>query len=234
MEQTWSEAGLRTLRVAIHSGDAPALLTALRSGPARAVLQLAGDSLAAASARRVPGANAAAAEFIEHLTGRDWDSDAELVELLSSSIGAAPVPPGHALPVDLEELTMFLEGDPAQGGGRLDLTTGTCHPEEAAWLADDTEDREDPDHWLHVPCHGSRPGYRDIEEFIATLDDESLADRLQIAIRGRGAFRRFKDVLTRDEHARRAYHLYSDERQRGRARAWLTDQGYRPLPTAGS
>lgn len=36
-----------------------------------------------------------------------------------------------------------------------------------------------------------------MEWFIEHLDDPGIADRLSIAITGRGAFRRFKDTLSR-------------------------------------
>ena len=52
----------------------------------------------------------------------------------------------------------------------------------------------DPDRWLWVHCEGPRPGYRDMEWFISDIDDPEIADRLEIAISGRGAFRRFKDT----------------------------------------
>ncbi|WP_433504785.1 hypothetical protein ACQP04_35425 [Pseudonocardia halophobica] len=45
--------------------------------------------------------------------------------------------------------------------------------------------------------------------------------------RGRGAFRRFADTLRRgreDELSR--WFEFTDERKRGRARAWLADVGY--------
>jgi hypothetical protein len=41
-----------------------------------------------------------------------------------------------------------------------------------------------------------------MERFIGTIADRDRVDRLEIAIEGKGAFRRFKDVLARwpDEH----------------------------------
>jgi hypothetical protein len=229
MAQGWSEDDVRAVRTAIHSADGSALLAALRSRPVRAVLQLAGDGVAAAAAERVPGADAVAAEFLEHLTARGWDGDAELADRLRGSAEGGPAPLLRPLPVDLEELATLLEGDLLYGGGHLDLTTGDCYPQAIEWLEGEADAREDdPDRWLHVPCHGSRPGYRDMELFIETLDDDDLAERLRIAITGRGAFRRFKDVLASGDQAWRDYHRLSDERQRGRARAWLADQGYCP------
>ena len=82
---------------------------------------------------------------------------------------------------------------------------------------------------MWVENTGSGDGYRDMVEFIGTVGDPARADRLDIAIQGRGAFRRFKDTLARWPAELDRWHAFSDERQRGRARAWLADAGYRPL-----
>jgi hypothetical protein len=62
-----------------------------------------------------------------------------------------------------------------------------------------------------------------MEDFIVTVADDEQADRLSIAITGRGAFRRFKDVLSRWPEEFERWHAFSDERKRGRARSWLVD-----------
>jgi hypothetical protein len=69
-----------------------------------------------------------------------------------------------------------------------------------------------------------------MEYFIETLSDPQLAERLRDAIRGRGAFRRFKDVLSRDPEEFTRWHVFAEERQRGRSRAWLADEGYCVAP----
>ena len=46
------------------------------------------------------------------------------------------------------------------------------------------------------------------------------------------AFRRFKDVLARWPGELDRYFAFSDERHRGRARAWLAEEGYRVGGTA--
>jgi Uncharacterised protein family (UPF0158) len=53
---------------------------------------------------------------------------------------------------------------------------------------------------------------------------------LAVAIRGRGAFRRFEDELARWPGELERWHALSEERQRGRARSWLAAAGYRVLP----
>jgi Uncharacterised protein family (UPF0158) len=126
------------------------------------------------------------------------------------------------LPVDLEELAMLLEGDDVGGGGPIDRRTGEIWTEAAMEYAEeqgeDDVDADDHDRWLWVDCDGSADGYRDMQAFIATLSDPSQADRLEIAIQGKGAFRRFEDVLARWPDELERWFAYVDDRQRGRPR----------------
>jgi hypothetical protein len=65
-----------------------------------------------------------------------------------------------------------------------------------------------------------------MESFIATVDEPEIADRRQIAMDGKGAVRRFKEVLSRWPEELERYYLLSNKGQRGRARAWLAAAGY--------
>lgn len=81
--------------------------------------------------------------------------------------------------------------------------------------------------YIHVPFEGSREGYRDMQRFIATVDDEHLCELLEVAIDGKGAFRRFKDVLSDYPEERQRWFEFSEERKRRRAREWLQEMGFR-------
>ena len=64
------------------------------------------------------------------------------------------------------------------------------------------------------------------------FDDRGTgADRLARAISGRGAFRRFKDVLFDRPGLLTRWYAFSNDRQRGRARSWLAAEGYTPTRT---
>ena len=67
-----------------------------------------------------------------------------------------------------------------------------------------------------------------MELFIAGVADPDRTDRLRIAVDGKGAFRRFKDVVARWPDEEERWYRFSEERRRGRARQWLADAGYRP------
>jgi hypothetical protein len=52
-----------------------------------------------------------------------------------------------------------------------------------------------PDRYIRVDPASSREQYRWMERFVGTVQDQPLRERLLVAIDGKGAFRRFKDVL---------------------------------------
>ena len=62
-----------------------------------------------------------------------------------------------------------------------------------------------------------------MEAFITTVRDVSLANRLERAISGRGAFRYFKDVLLDHPRERERWFVFKDQRLRERALEWLTE-----------
>ena len=224
----------RQLRGAVYRRDGAAVLAAAVD-PTRpvGVLQLLGDGLVIAVGQRVDGARESAAECVARLRERGWAGDRELADQLDGTSRAGPAPALRPLAVDLEQLTDILEGDPTTTGGGVDLRTGEVWPRSAIEDRDeidddlDVPDLDDPDRFLPVHGEGSRDGYRDMVEFIDTVADEDRADRLGTAIRGRGAFRRFRDVLGRCPDELERWIEFSGERKRGRARAWLADAGYR-------
>jgi hypothetical protein len=223
------------LRAAAYRGDGRAVVELLRGvGADDDPLQLAGDGVVAAVMQRVDGAAALAREFVVALRQRGWDGDDELAEQLEAQLGSGPVALLRALPVDLEELAGILEGDSFSVGGRIDIAIGEVWPQAALDYAletgeEDEDTADDPERWLPVHGEGSREGYRDMELFIASVEDLGRDGGLAVAIRGRGAFRRFKDELARWPGELERWHAFSEERQRGRARSWLASAGYRVL-----
>jgi hypothetical protein len=88
----------------------------------------------------------------------------------------------------------------------------------------DTEGR-----YLEIPLKDSSEGYRDMEHFIKTVRDPRLRDLLEVAINGRGAFRRFKDVLLSYPEERERWFAFERERLVERIRDWLQAEEIEPI-----
>jgi hypothetical protein len=230
---SWDREAVAELRGAVYRGDGQAVVDALRGRVLEDVLQMAGDGLLVALSKGIPEAREPAARCAALLREASDSGAEDLADQLEAALGLQPYPMLRPLAIDLEDLSSMLEGDRLPGGGRIDLERGETWPSETeeVW-AEEFGDEEDLDEagserWLWVECLGSRDGYRDLEDFIDTVSD-SRREMLELAIAGRGAFHRFKDALDRWPGELERWHLFSSERSRGRARAWLAGQGYRP------
>ena len=225
----------RDLRIAAGAHDADRIVTVLTDDLPGDGLQLAGDALVLAVTLDAPDATQLARRCVSALEERSWVGDAELAAALRAATGDSPLGRLVPLGVDLEELAEVIDGSSGEGEGYLDRLTGDVWPAAAvaysADAVDDEIDFDDPDRWLLIVPEGSRAGYDDMTSFIATLADVHLIDRLVRAVQGRGAFGRFRDALSAAPAEFTRWHRFSADRQRGRARAWLSNHGYQPAPT---
>ncbi len=113
------------LRAAVYRGDGRAVVDLLQgAGNYHDALQLAGDGLLAAVIQRIEGAPELVRHCVLALRQRGWDGDDDLADQLDALLGSGPAPMLRPLAVDLDELDGILEGDPLDGGGRIDLKTG--------------------------------------------------------------------------------------------------------------
>ena len=76
-----------------------------------------------------------------------------------------------------------------------------------------------------IPKAESHEGYEDMEDFIATVEDEHLRELFEVAINGKGAFRRFKDVMARYPEERERWFCFKDDKMKEGALEWLEDIG---------
>ena len=79
--------------------------------------------------------------------------------------------------------------------------------------------------FIRIPTGEQRQGYRDMADFIETIQDSRLKIRLQQAINKRGAFRNFKDALTAYPGEQKRWFAFKDARLQQRVLAWLLDEG---------
>jgi hypothetical protein len=71
--------------------------------------------------------------------------------------------------------------------------------------------------------------YRDMEYFVGIVEDARLRERLGDAIRGRGAFRRFKDLLARHPEIEAEWFDFKDARLQQRVSDWLEIHDIEPF-----
>jgi len=135
-----------------------------------------------------------------------------------------------ALKVNLDELCSAMEDSSYENNYYLDLKTGEILLISDYMDDEDTEDlkarvEEDCHRYERIPRVESYEGYDDMEDFVVTVKDKHLAELLEVAINGKGAFRRFKDVLTNYPEERERWFCFKDERMEQRALEWLDDIG---------
>lgn len=225
------EVDLSELRIAIGEGDAGRFLAAVTGHDIDDALQQLGAGIPMALEGRRQEAEPVALSVINRLRWRGGDGDQVLADDLLAILRREPVP-GQVVPVDLEMLSMVLEGDfGLSTGGYVDLRTGQVYDDSATDPMmvgeDDAIDvEEDPDRWLRIDCTGSRDAWEDMAAFAERQHDEALRGRLEHAIEGKGAFSRFRD-LVHGENLNDQWYTFSNDRQMGRAREFLADNGIR-------
>lgn len=219
------------LRAAIATGDAASFLAALKGTDIDSALQHVGSGISMALERRRDEAESVAVAVINRLTWRMAPGDEVLAEDLLACLRGEPLA-GRIVPVDLDMLSEVMEGDSAMStGGYVDLHTGDVFDDgftDSGVVGEDAviDVEEDPDRWLEFDISGSRDGWRDMASFVEQLRDAALRDRLERAIEGKGAFRRFRDIVQQDGMGQQ-WTTFADDRKLGRARAFLANAGIR-------
>ncbi len=136
--------------------------------------------------------------------------------------------PAKAVPIDLVELASALE-DHSGLAWYLDAENGDLVP-----VPDDVDDDalpvprdeiEGSARFVFVEPIESHEGWDEMRDFTATIDDRRLGELLAVALAGKGAFRRFRQVLAGHPEERTRWIAEHDRRMQDRAREWLDAQG---------
>jgi hypothetical protein len=151
--------------------------------------------------------------------------------------------PGHEgrrrqVPIDWDELEIALTWHSDESECYLDLRTGEVH-RVSSFPVDRTDDELSEEaveeafaegHLIRVEPFPSSVEYGWMAEFTATVKDARLRDLLEVALNGRGAFRRFKDVLADYPGERERWFAFRDARVREAMREWLDENGIEATP----
>ncbi len=142
-----------------------------------------------------------------------------------------PTAPLREVPVDWEALEDAFENNAPEVHSYLHLTTG-----EVLRVVDGVADPQmharisaDPN-YLRIDPVSSREQYRWMERFIPMVDEPELRGKLAQAIDGKGAFRRFKDVLMSYAADRERWFTFRSERLRTFMEAWLNAHAIKAVP----
>src|SRR5436190_11147025 len=81
-----------------------------------------------------------------------------------------------------------------------------------------------PERYLRIDPASSREQYRWMERFVSSVADPPLRERLLIAIDGKGAFRRFKDVLLAYPAERERWFTYRADLLHWHMHNWLIER----------
>ena len=137
------------------------------------------------------------------------------------------------MPVDWEALEDAFENNAPEVHSYLHLTTGevlrvvdgVADPQMHVRIASDGN-------YLRIDPVSSREQYRWMERFIPMVDDDELRGKLTQAIDGKGAFRRFKDVLMSYGAERERWFTFRSERLRTFMEAWLSAHAIKAIAAA--
>ncbi|MCA4135323.1 UPF0158 family protein [Arthrobacter sp. M4] len=223
---------LSELRAAIAAGDAVRFLAAVTGRDIDDALQQVGTGIPMALEQRRQEAEPVAISVINRLNWRGGAGDQVLAEDLLACLRRVPLTDRVVVPVALDMLSTVLEGDlELSTGGYLDLRTGQVYDDtftDSMMVGDGAaiDVEEEPDRWLRLNRTGSRNGWQDMAAFAERQRDEALRERLKRAIEGKGAFFRFRD-LVHGENLGEQWYAFSTDRQMGRAREFLAENGIR-------
>jgi hypothetical protein len=143
---------------------------------------------------------------------------------------SAPTGPLREVPVDWEALEDAFENNAPEVHSYLHLTTGevlrvvdgVADPQMHVRIASDGN-------YLRIDPVSSREQYRWMERFIPMVENGELRGKLTQAIDGKGAFRRFKDVLMTYGPERERWFAFRSERLRTFMEAWLAAHAIAPI-----
>lgn len=134
--------------------------------------------------------------------------------------------------LDWDGLELAVERNSPDSDSYLDLTTGRVltivdgDPEAALQRQQVAEAIRN---FLRIEPASSREQYRWMERFVGSVADEPLRERLVISIDGKGAFRRFKDVLLTYPAERERWFSYRADLLHWHIQTWLEQHDIQAL-----
>jgi hypothetical protein len=107
-------------------------------------------------------------------------------------------------------------------------------PDLPDWMLDEVDltlevllNREE--RYVRIPERRTSDAYQSMVDFIKTVEGPMLKEELSLALNGKGAFRKFKDILINHPKERKRWHGYDAKTMKREIRAWLSSLGIKPI-----
>lgn len=148
--------------------------------------------------------------------------------------------------IDVEEVALLMETQEREDTNYfLDMETGEtlAMPGEVMRAAEEGESTEGLPDWelqllpqareilegspryIEIPVRLSREAYDLMVAFVRTLKDQSLQEEVYSALKGKGAFRRFKDALREKPEVEKEWFKFKAEKDKEEVKDWLESIG---------
>jgi hypothetical protein len=129
------------------------------------------------------------------------------------------------------ELEKIYEEEPEEDSGEdeFDLEAYLKHSDIPDWHKDELMDADRVendfgDRFIEIPKIESSQAFEYMEEFIQTVRNRRLSDRLSDVLGMNKPFRRFKDVLADYPEEEKRWFKYEEDRKREYIKEWLKDE----------
>jgi hypothetical protein len=108
-------------------------------------------------------------------------------------------------------------------------------PDIPDWMTDEMEIildvlLDESERYVRIPERARETAYRSMIDFTETIQDPLLKEELRSALDGKGAFRKFKDVLVNFPRGRKRWHRYNARAIRKESIEWLKAMGIEAAP----
>lgn len=133
-----------------------------------------------------------------------------------------------------EVMSRLYGGDDDEIGDDIEYIEYDEEPDLPHWMEDEVELSlevlfNENGRYVRIPGRGSGEAYKIMAEFIETIKDLVLKEELINALNGKGAFRKFKDVLIGYPKERKRWHGYDAKAMKKIIIKWLRSLGVEPV-----
>jgi len=125
-----------------------------------------------------------------------------------------------------EVRTRLYDGDGDDIGDDIECIEFDEEPEVPHWMEDEVELAlevllDEDGRYIRIPERDSKKAYRVMADFMETIEEPVLKEKLTRALNGKGAFKRFKDVLLEYPKERKRWHGYDAKAMKRAIIEWL-------------